>query len=295
MEPNAAADTNRMESNDRWGLAAILLVATLGALVGWAVSDAGLNSSGLYFIAIPGAMATMLALVPGSGENGRMSGVHGSTIAVLASAIVIREGFICVLLALPLIIPVVVLVSWMTKRDNSDHRRAVMILPLLLVGASGEGVVYDLPSGATASETRVVDATPAEIVDALSKPGELPEIEPLLLRLPFPTPQTFESSGIEVGDVQQVQFDRGAIELEVTNRTETSVVWSVTSNDTPIGEWMTINAVDASWTDFGERTEVTVTIDFDRGLAPAFYFDPLERWGVGEMSEVLIDMIDANL
>lgn len=85
------------------------------------------------------------------------------------------------------------------------------------------------------------------------------------------------------------------LELTVSELDDSHVTWEFTNDSTPMSNWMTIHEATASWVETPTGLAVTVSIDFDRALAPAFYFDPLERWGVGELAEVILDVIDHNI
>ena len=279
----------------QWRLFAFLVVTMFGATAAWAVGgDSGLWQSGVYFIFIPGSMAALLAILPlPAGQTG-YGVARGTTIAIFASAILVREGFICVLIALPLIIPVVALVAWSNRRIRQGGR-AALLAPLLLVGISAEGVAYELPDHVVVHEVRVLESTPEALDASLDQPAVLPDLEPLLFALPFPEPVAFTGIGSDVGDRRIVEFDAGRLVLEVTERTEHSITWTIADNTTPLADWMTINDVRLTWQERPEGLELRMAIDFDRELAPAIYFDPVERWGVGEMAEVLLDMIESNL
>ncbi len=280
-------------------LPAILLVAMLASITVWGIADrqAGGNQlwqTGIYFIVIPGTMAVLMAMIRPT--SGAMSVSQGTTIAILASAIVVREGFICVLLALPLIIPVVAIVAWAVRRTN-DHRAGPRLaaVPLLLLAMSGEGVAYELPTGATASEQRVMPVSAHQVDRSLAQPAELPSIEPLLFALPFPKPTSVEGISAAIGDRAVVSFDSGgAMTLQVTERQSNQIQWTIVENSTPVAGWMTLHTVTASWTEVDGGVLLDVAIEFDRELNPAVYFDPLERWGVGELAEVFADMLEHN-
>ena len=293
----------------QYRLSAAVLVATLGSTALWMLNsnrDSFLRT-GIYFVLVPGLLAAFVAVVPFTRHQTGFGVARGTTIGILFSALFLREGFICVLVALPLIIPVVILVAVVSRRSDPDQGRNLrVIIPLALLGLSGEGVLYELPREVEVTESRLVEFSADELDAALSETAELPAIEPLFLRLPFPKPvstygvisdgATENRSGSEIGDATFVVFDTGGhLEFTVTDRTDRSVRWAITDRATPMAEWMRFDDCLLTWTDTPEGLEVTVSITFERHLAPAVYFDPLERWGVGEMAEVLLDMVEHNL
>ena len=287
--------TRRTLRADQLRLAGMLFVAMIGSLLAWYLSSEGLSESGLYFIAIPGSMAIMVSLLPSKAADTTFGIVRGTTIAILASAIVIREGFICVLMALPLIVPTVSILAWSGRSRRKGQVSAVLV-PLLLLAFATEGVLYDLPDQIQASETRTIDTTTDELLASLAEPAELPRLEPALFQLPFPRPTAFVGQGADIGDVRIVEFgEMGQLTLQITDKAATSISWSIIEDTTPMSGWMDFHQTTARWNETPAGLDVTVQIDFSRRLSPAVYFDPLQRWGVGEMAEVLMDMIEHNL
>lgn len=280
-------------------LATILGVALAGSILGHWALDNNFAETGIYFVAIPALMAIALTLIPIRGTEGAGFGTtRGTLIAILASALLVREGIICVIMAAPLIFLVIGLVRLANRsfgHKKEGRRQAAWAIPMMLIAGSADGVVYELPTAISVTETRVIDATADEFVASLGRQGQLPEIEPLLFALPFPAPTEFLGEGLGIGDTRTVIFgDAGSIDLTIDERTDNSITWTFTENTTPLAEWMIIHRATATWTDTAEGLAVTLTIDFDRALSPAFYFDPLQRWGVGEMAEVLLDMMAHN-
>lgn len=186
-------------------LAAMLGVVLIGALVANFMLDRGFEQSGLYFVALPGMMAIWISLLPKSDPTTRISRLRATVIAVLASAMIVREGIVCVLMALPLILLVTSIMSGSSKRIR-ERRNLAFVLPMLLLGVSGEGVVYELPTHVVVSETRTFDVTSAELLDSLAQPCELPELSPLLFALPFPKPSAFNGDGLYLGALRTVEF-----------------------------------------------------------------------------------------
>lgn len=283
-------------------LSLTLMVAMVTSISLWHFTT-GIEYTGILFIGIPGTIAALLALEPRR-HRGKYHIVTGTMIVVFASSIVLREGFICVLMALPIILPTAMVVAHYNQKSHDqrqgprDVRRAAWILPVLLLGAAGDGTVYELPKNVTVAETRAFDTTSHELSASLHDEAEIPDIEPLLFALPFPKPTAFTGTGADVGDIRTVDFgddgEMGALILEVTDRSDQHITWTIVDNTTPVAEWMTLHQAEASWAETADGLEVTMEIEFDRELAPAFYFDPLERWGVGEMAEVLLDMLAHN-
>ncbi len=298
-EINLPADGQRRFQpirRSQWTLFSILVVATFGSVAMWLMGSRRelFLASGIYFVLVPGLLAALVSIIPFGRNQTRTGVVRATTIGILASAIILREGFICVLLALPLIIPIVALAAWMF--GPPDDRAPRYVIPILFLGLSAEGVVYQPPTTIEVTRSRIMEAAPGEIQTVFGGPARLPSIEPLLLRLPFPTPTTVDGRATAIGDRLTVHFSPGGrLEMELVEQRSTAMVWAVVDDTTPLADWMALHRIEITWTGTASTTAVDVTIEFDRALAPAFYFDPLQRWGVGEMAEVMLDMVARNL
>jgi len=250
--------------------------------------------TGIYFVLIPGTMAAILALIPLNEDRTAFSITRAVTIVVLASSVIVREGFICVLMATPIIAIVVLAIAALMRLVSKSP--TALLVPVLLVGFGSEGLTWDVNRDVSATESRIIAASDDDLWAALESPAALPDIEPLLFALPFPEPTEVVGAGVELGDVREVRFDPGGVlELTVVDRGERHVEWDVTSDTTPMSGWMTFHTVRAEWGYTADGTELVIAIDADRELAPGFYFGPLQRWGVAEMADVLADMIEVNL
>lgn len=285
-------------------LATVLIVATLGSTATWLLGDNRQEflATGIYFVLIPGLLAALVSLIPLSRNQTGMGLFRGTTIGILASAIVLREGFICVLIALPLVLPIAGLAVYSVR---SIRRGRQLMIPLLLIGLSGEGIVFHPPTHIDVTRERTVEASWSQVDEIFQRPASLPTIEPLLLRAGFPTPIAVDGDTSRVGDRTVVRFDGGGrLELVLVERNQRSLTWEVVNDTTPIAGWLALRLVtvewdDTEWDDASDRradsTELRVAIRFERILAPAFYFDPIERWGVGEMGDVILDMMTRSL
>ena len=283
----------------QWKLFSLLVIAMLAAAAGWTgreIHTGGTEfwQTGAYFVFIPGTAAAIIALMPWAKGSTSFSVSRASTISILASGILLREGFICILMALPLIVPVISLVTYSTRRSRGHL--GILLLPIVLTGIGGEGIVYELPSSISVEETRLLTTNTQSLEASFDRVGQLPSIKPVLFQLPFPQPQSFTGEGASLGATRTVDFgDAGALLLQITERSDNSITWTVAEDSTPLAGWMTLHRFEARWVETPTGVELPVTIEFDRVLSPAFYFGPLERWGVRQLAEVTLDMIEANL
>jgi hypothetical protein len=259
-----------------------------------------LQHTSLVFIGIPALLALALTGVQPKTSVGTVN--KTIAIALCLSGILFGEGFVCILMASPLFFLVGTIVGKL--RATPDEERSVgaerwshygiaLLAPLCL-----EGVVpkLEMPRAESVSVTRVVAATPAEVRDALSSGMRFDLELPRFLQLGFPKPGRVSGQGLAVGDRRTIEFlhghHPGTLVLAVRAATPNGVEFVAVSDDSYITHWLSWRSAEVSWRDMGHgHTLVTWTLRYRRRLDPAFYFKPLERYGVSLAAGYLIETL----
>jgi len=173
------------------------------------------------------------------------------------------------------------------------------MVSLVVVPLSLEGVVPSLAFDREARVTvsRTVEATPDDVRLAIASVPRFDRELPRFFRLGFPTPMHAAGAGLRVGDERRVMFAHGqhhsgALVMRVAATDSRSTVFSVASDSSYITHWLSWEAADVRWEpiDAG-HTRVTWTLRYRRRLDPAWYFAPLERYGVGLAAGYLIETL----
>ena len=274
-----------------------ILVASVVALVCASVAYRiayvqDLHHGSLVFIGIPALLALALTAVNPTTSAGTIN--KTIAIALCLSGIVFGEAFICILLASPLFFLIGTLIGKFggpTPPAEGDapapHTRwkhgIVLLAPFYL-----EGVVpgYDVSRDEVVTVSRVVPWSADAVWASLASPMRFDEPLPAFFRLGFPTPGRTEGTGLGIGARRSVQFEHGqhhpgTLVLEVIESDANGVRFAAVSDDSYITHWLTWRSAEVRWTETvpGE-TRVTWTLRYARRLDPAFYFKPLERYGV---------------
>ena len=299
-----APPPTRAEQRARWAVGAVILTLIVVSVVYRALVVHHLEHTSLVFIGLPAlAAVTLLHTRPQTAI-----GTVNKVIAILLcmSGILFGEGLICILMAAPIFFfvgtVVGIVINKLRGRGSPDDPRSGKwrgIVTLAILPMSIEGVI---PSFAFDREervavSRIVDATPNEIQTAL---GTTPRFErelPRFLQLGFPTPVHAGGSGINVGDERRVTFahgqhHNGALVMRVSAADSASVVFTLVSDSSYITHWLSWEEAAVRWEPSGEgHTRVTWTLSYRRRLDPAWYFAPLERYGVGLAAGYLIETL----
>src|SRR6266508_3359963 len=146
----------------QWGLVGVILSLTLAMLVYRWLHSERLDQSAALFIGLPAILAVALTLTPKAKSATGMI-MKGMTIALLMSGPVLKEGFVCILMASPLFYLVGAIVGWAIDRDRRRRSQGgtrvysfVLIPVLLLASLEGLSPSLTLPTAITVRAERSV-------------------------------------------------------------------------------------------------------------------------------------------
>lgn len=288
-------DSERLKAARR-GVAAVAVALAAGSVVYRLVHWGHVDQTALLFIGIPTAMAIIVAYMkPAQSLMGTL--MKATLIGVALSGIVFAEGLVCILMSAPLFLGVAAAVGGIitaARRGPGDARRrtAMAVLPFVLLSLEGTTDVTSLPREGSATAERIVAATPAEVRAKLAGAPYYYADLPLLFRSGFPTPIGGEGTGLEVGDERYVRFTMGSMRVRVTHSEPNAVTFARIEDTTPVRNWLEVGDSVITWTGIAPgRTRIRWTMYYERHLDPAWYFGPLERFGVNKAAGYLIDSV----
>lgn len=154
---------------------------------------------------------------------------------------------------------------------------------LLIAGLEGMPRGYSFDA-ANQSSTRVLIDAPVDdvwqVMDNATAPSfPLPQV---LRALPRPT-KVMVDEGVELGSRRIVQFEgregKGKLSMVVIERTDTKAVFKVLSDTSPIGNWIGHKYLTYEVYPVGRQSELRVSLDFERKLAPFWFFTPVMKTG----------------
>ncbi|HWS37494.1 MAG TPA: SRPBCC family protein [Actinoplanes sp.] len=274
------------------------LIGVFGAVFLWLTIRSGRADSALLFVVLPTVVAGALALTPGATTHGRVFRL--TTIGLLLAAVALHEGAVCVVLAAPLVYGVAHAVTAVAGSVRESRRLPALIpLPLLLLGVEGTDPQWRINPDQTVEVTRVITADPAT-VPALLTAGPQPagpRSVPLRL-LGVPTPEHVHGAGLAAGDRWTFGYHGsshgpgGQIVTEVTGAAPGELEFRVVEDSSITGRWVDLRDATLSWRAVPGGTEVTVRIDYRRGLDPSWYFGPLQDGLMHAGAGHLLDMLD---
>jgi hypothetical protein len=179
-------------------------------------------------------------------------------------------------------------------------------LLLVLIPMSLEGVTdttsFDRDEWVT--ESRLVSASPSDIEHALAAAPRFDRPLPFYLRAGFPraTQLRVEQSAagprwlitIKGGEMKLngMEARTGTLVLQLEDAPPGTMSWRVVSDDSHMTHFLRWREARVEWAPAANgATQVTWSLRYDRGLDPAWYFGPWERYAARLAAGYLIDSL----
>ncbi|UTW45266.1 hypothetical protein KFE80_13040 [bacterium SCSIO 12696] len=291
-----------------------LLLALAFSILFRVLHHFSLDKSALVYIGFPFVIGVVLSAIKSHVERNdpkveswwRRSWDHfvGSSVVVLASSLMLFEGFICVLMLLPVYYFVILFcfgVREMLRRCEDGTRFfPAHSLPIVMVALSLEGVAPELSidrhNQVVISQDVNLDIS--TIRENLIKPIELSEDRSALLKL-FPMPYQISGETLKQGDVHKIDFryhrwfvtntHEGSMWLKLSEVEDQRIRTEFLKDTSYISTYMRLQSTEINFEPLaGGQTRVSLSIEYERRLDPAWYFGPLQRYAVEQMAHHLI-------
>jgi hypothetical protein len=306
LEQQAAARRARLT------LAGVIAAVAIASVAYRLLVAGGLQQTAALFIGLPGLLA-ILVVVASSPRSAIGVAIKAVTVSLLVSAMFLWEGALCIVFAAPLFYSVAVVIAglleWARRRQDTAARTVYSCLIVLAAAPMSLEGVTDLTTidrDESVVASKIVHASSADISRALFEPPrfERGRPRPLFLRAGFPTPTT---SRVErIGDRTQwvvqlrggemlltgMEARTGDLVLDLEDARPGLVRWRVVSDTSHTTHFLAFRESIVRWEPIdAQTTRVTWTLRYDRGLDPAWYFGPMERYATRLAAGYLIDAV----
>ncbi|HUI39159.1 MAG TPA: hypothetical protein VLY22_00890 [Candidatus Nitrosotalea sp.] len=283
-------------TSSQWSVIFLTLAAASGSVIYRLIVWKRLEQTSVLFIGIPAILAVVVALTPKA--KTAMGGImKGITLFLLISGAFLGEGFICIVMASPIFYAVGacvgVLVDWQRRRSASPMRSCLLLL-LLPLSLEGISPALSFNRDESVQVTRVVNASAADVQQALASVPRVDVSLPLYLRMGFPRPVRATGSGFEIGALRTIHFAGGEghpgdLVLRVEESRPGYLRYVAVSDRSKVAHWLAWQESQITWKPVDtQHTVVTWTLRFQRKLDPAWYFGPWERYAARLTAETLI-------
>lgn len=262
----------------------------------------GLGQTAALFIGIPALAAIAAVFAPARSAMG--VAMKAVTIGLLISMVFLGEGAVCVLMSAPLFYVVALLIGVAVEGLKSGDRNQLSswIALMAIVPMSFEGVtpITTISRDVTVTQTRIIQAASANIDAAIHSTPRFDRALPGFLAIGFPSPTGTRIEGdrwtirMRGGEMRLngMEMRAGDLVLVRDDRGPNFVSWRALSDDSHMTHFLNWQSSRVDWEPVdAHTTRVTWTLRYRRGLDPAWYFGPMERYAMRLAAGYLIDTV----
>jgi len=294
----------------RIALATLIVAVAIGAIAYRTIVSQNLQQTAALFIGIP-ALLAIIVVFGVSPESATGVACKAVTIGLLVSLLFLWEGMLCVLMSAPLFYAMAIGISRLMQRGRDSNSNATMTLRsclvvLAVIPMSLEGVTEftTVNREESVSASQIVAASPDAVRRALFEAPRFNRVRPRYLRAGFPTPVATRIEHSSDGTRWVIQIRGGEMLLsgmeprtgDLTLKLEEArsglVRWRAISDTSHMTHFLMWREIVVQWqTVDATTTRVTWTLRYLRGLDPAWYFGPMERYAARLAAGYLIDSV----
>jgi hypothetical protein len=273
------------------------------------------NYSWILFILLPIVLGIAIGAMPK--KKYTLWGALFSTIILLSGLYIPGlSGLLCILMTLPLIVPLIFLgyiISHLVKRYKelrSTTRLPVLLLPLLpfLIAAPVEHFLN--PNKKEIAEVRteqIYHYTPAQVYDAIKSVDTLVGDKPYLMNFDLPIPvkcilEKEEVGGLrtcyfKAGRLSNADFGSGTIVEKITQLEKAKVLrMDITSYNLVGRKWIGFKEAIYYFDKIGDTScRLTRITTYTSELTPRIYWEPLEKLGIRQEHEYVFSNLANDL
>jgi hypothetical protein len=303
-ESRLARDVEQVESKAaslraRTTLAAIIAAVAIASIAYRIIAGGGLQQTAALFVGIPALLAIVVvfAVSPRSATGVACKAV---TVGLLISVLFLGEGFLCVLMSAPIFYGVAVAIAVVIDRYRGPHQRsATTLMSCVLLLAW-----IPVDRNESVSVTKIVQVSPEAVERALLESPRFDRKLPRYLRAGFPRPIATRIDETPEKKVWLIRFRGGETRINGTEPREGDLVlemeearpgmirWRAVSDSSHMTHFLWWRESVVTWEPVtANTTKVTWTLKYERGLDPAFYFGPWERYAADLAADYLIDSV----
>lgn len=293
---------NKIIKDKSFKIAIILSIIFLGT--GFVFLHFGMIGYGwTFFIILPIVLGISIGALPN-----RKLALGGLFLGVLLFFILLLigklEGFICVLMTLPIIIPMLfigAIISHLLKRYRiikSSNKLKTLAFPIivLLFGISTDR--KEIPREIVKIETSIIlPYSNIDVYNAIKNVDTLDTEKPFLMKLDLPVPQKCILEKEEVGALRTCYFEGGKIIERVTHLEKGKLLkMDVVDYQLTGRKWLgfkeAIYTFDKVNDSMCKMTRITT---YTSELYPRSYWKPLEKIGIEQEHEYVINNLKKDL
>lgn len=267
--------------------------------------------TGLLYLGVPFLMGIGLLYFTDNRDDERWTRAYwnhfrDSLIIMLVSSAILFEGFVCVIMFMPIYLFIqllVFIVGYFSNRKKVPTQLGMHGLSVIIVVAALEGTHPDLSFNrdSVVNATQIVNASISELKNNIREPVILTGNQPWFLSI-FPSPVNVDAGTLYPGAIHKIDYvynrwfftntHTGYMLLEMSEVEDKYIKTTILKDTSYISNYIGLKGtrVDFRVID-NTHTEVTLNIYYTRKLDPYWYFGPLEHYGISQAAEYMLTKI----
>jgi hypothetical protein len=272
------------------------------------------NFSWILFAALPVLLGISLGVLPNI-KMVMLGGILAALIFLYSLITFGLSGFICVVMSLPIIIPLMFVGSIIThfvrryKEIKSDKFSVLLvpIIPFLIAAPTEHFLNTDNKAIISVTTEQVFNYTPAQVYDAIKSVDTLDAEKPWLMAFDLPVPtkcvlEKEEVGGIRTcyfkkGNLSNAEFGSGTITEKITELEKGKILKMDVTNYNLIGrKWLGFKEAIYYFDKVGNNScKLTRVTTYTSVLTPRFYWQPMEELGIRQEHEYVFNNLKKDL
>lgn len=271
------------------------------------------DRSALLYVGIPFLIAITLLFIerpepPHNWKRRYVNIIILSLVVMLGSSIILFEGFVCVLMFMPIYFFIILLMFLLQafkryRNSKNQGRNYAHVLPLLILLSAFEGVIpeFSFEREYEVVSEKIIFANIDDIKNKLKQPIALDKSRHWLLSL-FPMPYDIDAETLVAGDVHTINFryhrwfvtntHEGSMKLEISEVEDNYIRTRFVEDTSYIANYLKLYGTEINLEAMGNnKTKVSLRIKYHRFLDPVWYFGPLQEYAVGLSAQFLLDEV----
>jgi hypothetical protein len=285
-------------------IAIVLTLLFLG--IGFALLHYGLVKYGwTFFILLPVVLGTSIGALPS--KKAAYLGLGAGLISFLTGLLMIgAEGYICILMTLPFIFPLLFLGSVITHLLKRYHQLKatdklnILLLPFLpfLFGGLIEKMIAGSSKEVISIRSEIIlPYTNVQVYDAIKSVDTLIAEKPWLMKLDLPVPQKCILEKEAVGGLRTCYFEGGKILERITALEKGKILrMNVIKYELTGRKWLGFQEAIYTFDSIGSNScKMTRITTYTSELKPRFYWASLERLGIEQEHQYVFSNLKNDL
>ncbi len=293
----------------------ILFICGAAALVLRALLDSSFGQGTLVYLLVPFVLSALIYYVVPSASDDTVMGKYLNhmrimTIVFLVTSAFLFEGFICVLMFMPIyyfVASIAFAAMGLAKRreDHTDVFKA-SALPVLFLTMVAEGMIpaTTFEREHIASFEAYSPQSTAQLKANMAQPVTFDAERHWFLEL-FPLPDRIDAASLGEGDIHRLHFTyrrwlvtnshSGEMHIRISEVGEHEIATEIIRNDSYLANYLKVHGTNIRFTPaVGGGTHIRLEVHSRRLLDPAWYFAPIQQLATKQSARYFIETIIAR-